>query len=105
MPILNISISYPPITHYAQTQTGFSISYPPIADYAQTQTGLFIDHLKNAINIVGPSTIIYRMIGYDNSLNQNVFWSTTSIDENGVFYTGPGPLTKIKVFLVKNGSL
>jgi hypothetical protein len=44
----------------------------------------------------GPS-ITYRMRAYDTTLAQVVFWNSSIIDDTGVNYLGPGPLTMVVV--------
>jgi hypothetical protein len=45
----------------------------------------------------GGSSITYRMRAYDTTLAQVVFWNSSVIDDTGVNYLGPGPLTMVVV--------
>ena len=42
----------------------------------------------------GPS---YRMRAHDTTLARYVFWSSSTVDDTGANYAGPGPLTDIVV--------
>jgi hypothetical protein len=46
-------------------------------------------------------SVVYRMRGFDATLNRLVYWDADSVDSTGAQYSGPGPLSDIVVQAVK----